>query len=68
MILEAVYIYKQTKNIYPLRRVEIRKTEVLKTPAQRRIPKVAEEETAAPTETQAEAPVVAEEVVENAEE
>ena len=31
-------VYKQTKNIYPLRRVEIRKTEVVKTPAQRRIP------------------------------
>jgi small subunit ribosomal protein S3Ae len=31
-------VYKQTKNIYPLRRVEIRKTEVVKTPAQRRVP------------------------------
>jgi small subunit ribosomal protein S3Ae len=31
-------VYKQTKNIYPLRRVEIRKTEVIKTPAQRRVP------------------------------
>lgn len=55
-------VYKQTKNIYPLRRVEIRKTEVLKTPAQRRIPKVAEEETAEPIEAKApaEAPVVEE--------
>ncbi|WNY27833.1 hypothetical protein MmiEs2_00060 [Methanimicrococcus stummii] len=62
-------VYKQTKNIYPLRRVEIRKTEVVKTPAQRRIPKVAEEqaapaeEAAAPVEAPVETPA-AEEVVE----
>ncbi|MDV0445270.1 hypothetical protein MmiAt1_08380 [Methanimicrococcus sp. At1] len=66
-------VYKQTKNIYPLRRVEIRKTEVVKTPAQRRIPKVAEEqqtapaeETAAPVEAPVEAEAPAEEVVEEA--
>ncbi|MDV0446309.1 hypothetical protein MsAg5_01390 [Methanosarcinaceae archaeon Ag5] len=34
-------IYKQTKNIYPLRRVEVRKTEVIKTPSQRRVPQQA---------------------------
>lgn len=61
-------VYKQTKNIYPLRRVEIRKTEVVKTPAQRRVPKTPEEnaaaqEPAAPVETFA-----AEEIAEAAEE
>lgn len=72
-------VYKQTKNIYPLRRVEIRKTEVVKTPAQRRVPKAPEEaapveETAAPveapvqaTEAPAEVPA-AEEAAETAEE
>ena len=38
-------VYKQTKNVYPLRRVEIRKTEVVKTPAQRRVPTPPTEET-----------------------
>ncbi|WNY27539.1 30S ribosomal protein S3ae [Methanolapillus ohkumae] len=42
-------IYKQTKNIYPLRRVEVRKTEVVKTPSQRRIPQ--QEAVAAPANT-----------------
>jgi len=61
-------VYKQTKNVYPLRRVEIRKTEVVKTPAQRRVPKIEEpapvsEEPAAPVE----APAAAE-VAETAEE
>jgi len=65
-------VYKQTKNIYPLRRVEIRKTEVVKTPAQRRVPKVEEnaaasEEPAVPVEAPFEAPVT-EEVAEAAEE
>ena len=46
-------VYKQTKNVYPLRRVEIRKTEVVKTPAQRRVPTL-------PTEEPAEVPVVEE--------
>ena len=39
-------VYKQTKNVYPLRRVEIRKTEVVKTPAQRRVPTLPAEEAA----------------------
>jgi len=66
-------VYKQTKNIYPLRRVEIRKTEVVKTPAQRRVPKNQEEnvavpeEPAVPVEASFEAPA-AEEVVEATEE
>ena len=46
-------VYKQTKNIYPLRRVEIRKTEVVKTPAQRRIP---QQEAAPAAEPAAEEP------------
>ena len=52
-------VYKQTKNIYPLRRVEIRKTEVVKTPAQRRVPKTSEE-TEASVEPVAEIPVTEE--------
>jgi len=47
-------VYKQTKNIYPLRRVEVRKTEVVKTPAQRRIP----QQEAAPVTEPAAEPVV----------
>lgn len=35
----ASTIYKQAKNIYPLRRVEIRKTEVIKTPIARNMRK-----------------------------
>jgi Ribosomal protein S3AE len=58
-------VYKQTKNIYPLRRVEIRKTEVVKTPAQRRVPTVqAEEVVEAPVEAAPAETPVAEEVVE----
>jgi small subunit ribosomal protein S3Ae len=56
-------VYKQTKNIYPLRRVEIRKTEVVKTPAQRRVPKAAENETLAaeePAPVEVEAPAIEE--------
>ncbi|NLI61991.1 MAG: 30S ribosomal protein S3ae [Methanosarcinaceae archaeon] len=49
----ASTIYKQAKNIYPLRRVEIRKTEVIKAP-------VARKQTKAEQEEQNQAPEIAE--------
>ena len=54
-------VYKQAKNIYPLRRVEVRKTDVVKVPAQRRVPKAPEAEVAEPVAPAAEP-------IENAEE
>ena len=55
-------VYKQTKNVYPLRRVEIRKTEVVKTPAQRRVPTLPAEETVVEAPVVEEAAPVIEEV------
>ena len=50
----ASAVYKQSKNIYPLRRVEVRKTEVVKVPSRRRVPKAPEAEAPAQTEAPAE--------------